>query len=83
MDFKFWNNFDKEEEAELEKIRQKMRNINAEKVLIINILADKDNCKFEPIPSDNNKIIRIPFLCQDNKIHPEALKYLFQELYLS
>ncbi|MTF39627.1 hypothetical protein [Cyanobacterium aponinum] len=83
VDFKFWNNFDKEEEAELEKIRQKMRDINAEKVLIINILADKDNCKFEPIPSDNNKIIRIPFLCQDNKIHPEALKYLFQELYLS
>ncbi|WP_373479484.1 hypothetical protein [Geminocystis sp.] len=57
-----------------------MTEINAQKVFIINILADADDRVFNPIFSDNNQIIRIPFLCQNNKISQEALNYLFKEL---
>ncbi|WP_017296086.1 hypothetical protein [Geminocystis herdmanii] len=81
FDFKYWGkNFDKDAESELEKIRGKMNEINAKKVFIINILADTDNRPFNPISSDDNQIIRIPFLCQNNQISEKALHYLRQEL---
>ncbi len=79
FDFKFWSDsFDRDENEELEKIRAKMNEINAQKVFIINIVAKEDR-KFIPIPSDHGKIIRVPFLCQNNQISDQAIKYLSKE----
>ncbi|NCO73915.1 MAG: hypothetical protein GW795_05210 [Cyanobacteria bacterium] len=80
FDFKYWNNFDQDEETELEKIRAKMTEINAQKVFIINILANTDNCAFIPKYHQEKKIIIIPFLCQNNKIVPKAIDYLSNNL---
>lgn len=80
FDFKYWNNFDQDEKTELGKIRAKMTEINAQKVFIINILTHADDQIFNPIPSDNNQIVRIPFLCQNNKIVPEVIDYLSKNL---
>lgn len=80
FDFKFWSDtFDRDETQELEKVRAKMNEINAQKVFIINILAKEDR-KFIPITSDNGTIIRVPFLCQNNNLSDQAIKYLLEEL---
>jgi hypothetical protein len=79
FDFKFWSEtFDKDETPELEKIKNKMAEIEARQVFIINLLADER--PFVPIASDNDAIIRIPFLCQNNQINEQALKYLLGKL---
>ena len=81
VDFKFWSpTFDRDEKTALDEIRAKMNEINAEKVFIINILADREDRPFKPLTSDSNKIIRIPFLCQNNQISPQVLQYLSNEL---
>ncbi|MBF2058210.1 MAG: hypothetical protein IGQ45_13600 [Cyanobacterium sp. T60_A2020_053] len=81
IDFKFWGgSFDKDEETELNKIRAKMNQINAEKVIIINILAHDNKTAFKPTISDDDKIIRIPFLCQNNQVNPRVLQYISDKI---
>ncbi|MFN9534915.1 MAG: hypothetical protein ACK59W_10890, partial [Pseudanabaena sp.] len=68
IDFKFWSGtFTQDAEKEISKIRNKMEKIKANKVMIINILAPKDQAFKVQIQKDVS-IIEIPYLCRDNKI---------------
>jgi hypothetical protein len=79
IDFKLWN--DKiavEADQEIEKIRNKMDEVGAEKVFIINILGSSDSPFRERISSDS-KIVQVPYLCKNDQIDNEAITFIMKE----
>jgi hypothetical protein len=79
IDFKLWN--DKvavEAEPEIDKIRNKMKEVGAEKVFIINILGSVDT-QFYPTISSDRKIVQVPYLCKNDKVDNEAIKFIREE----
>ena len=79
IDFKLWN--DKiavEADQEIEKIRNKMDEVGAEKVFIINILGSSDSPFRERISSDS-KIVQVPYLCKNDQIDNEAITFIMME----
>ena len=80
IDFKFWSGaFIRDSENEISKIRNKMEKIKASKVMIINILAPKDQPFGVQIQKDIS-IIEIPYLCKNNSIAPEAMNFILGEI---
>jgi hypothetical protein len=80
IDFKFWSGaFIRDAEDEISKIRNKMEKIKANKVMIINILAPKDQPFKVQIQKDVS-IIEIPYLCRDNRIATEAVNFILEEI---
>jgi len=80
IDFKFWGkNFTRDADEQLDKIRNKMQEIKAEKVLIINILSTEDR-KFQPRIQKDRSIIEIPHLCINDAIDPQAINFILEEL---
>lgn len=81
VDFKFWN--DRVEvlaDDLISKIRAKMAIVRAERVFVINILGSS-NTVFHPCISSDRKIIEVPYLCKNNKVDDEALKFILKEFY--
>jgi hypothetical protein len=79
IDFKLWNDRVAVKANEIiEKICEKMKIVEAEKVFVINILGSS-NTPFIPIPSFDGKIIEIPYLCKNDKIDDFALKFIVNE----
>lgn len=73
IDFKFWNDQNRRSAEDLiDKNQYKMEQVEAEKVLIINILASPET-HFIPIPSCGGKIIEIPYLCKNGKVDDHAI----------
>jgi hypothetical protein len=80
IDFKFWSGtFIRDSENEISKIRNKMEKIKANKVMIINILAPKDQPFKVKIQKDIS-IIEIPYLYRDNSIDKEAINFILGEI---
>ncbi len=76
VDFKLWNDQIAVSSEELiEKIREKMEIVKAEKVLIINILGTSDTA-FRPITSFSGKIVEVPYLCKNGRIDGSAIEYI-------
>jgi hypothetical protein len=81
FDFKFWDDtFSVHADDIITKIRTKMDECNAEKVFIINILGNSE-APFKPIISTDGKIIEIPFICKNQSISSEALKFIGEKCY--
>jgi hypothetical protein len=79
IDFKLWHTQNKQEADELiDKIRKKMKEVKAEKVYIINILGSLDTV-FRPIPSDEGKIVELPYLCKNDQVDSQAIKFIMEE----
>jgi hypothetical protein len=80
IDFKNWDNNNKQEADELiDKIRIKMQEVNAKRVYIINILGSSDT-EFTPIISEQGKIVEVPYLCKNDQVDTEAIKFMIEEL---
>ncbi|GBO53718.1 hypothetical protein APA_1666 [Pseudanabaena sp. lw0831] len=80
IDFKFWSGaFIRDAEDEISKIRNKMEKIKANKIMIINILAPKDQPFKVKIQKDIS-IIEIPYLYRDNSIDKEAINFILGEI---
>lgn len=78
VDFKLWNDQVAVPADEVvPKIREKMESCNASRVFIINILG-KSGEEFRPVISSDNKIIEIPFICQDKSFSDKALKFIVE-----
>ncbi|WP_414548201.1 hypothetical protein [Anabaena sp. CCY 0017] len=76
VDFKLWNDQIAVSSEELiEKIREKMEIVKAEKVLIINILGTSDTA-FRPTTSFRGKIVEVPYLCKNGRIDGSAIEYI-------
>ncbi|SKB15264.1 conserved hypothetical protein [Planktothrix sp. PCC 11201] len=79
IDFKFWNDTIAVEADELtNKIREKMEDVGADRVFIINILGSSTT-DFKEIISPDGKIVQIPYLCKNDKIDNSALEFIKQE----
>ena len=80
FDFKLWNdNFAVPAENITPNILDKMKDCNADRVFVINILGGPGK-EFHPIMSSNRKIVEIPFVCQDGSLSDEALVFIQEEL---
>ncbi|NMB01141.1 MAG: hypothetical protein GX971_06410, partial [Firmicutes bacterium] len=80
FDFKLWNdNFAVPAENITPNILDKMKDCNADRVFVINILGGPGK-EFRPIMSSNRKIVEIPFVCQDGSLSDEALVFIQEEL---
>ena len=78
IDFKLWNDRIAVPADELmEKIRDKMNLVGAERVFIINILGSSDT-HFNPIPS-SDKIVEVPYLCKNDKVDDKAITSILKE----
>ncbi|KXS42422.1 MAG: hypothetical protein AWU59_1653, partial [Methanolobus sp. T82-4] len=81
FDFKLWDdNIAVPADDMLSKIYNKMEKCNAEKVFVINILGNS-GASFKPTISADNRIIEIPFICQNKSVNSEALKFIWKEFY--
>lgn len=79
IDFKLWHTKNKQEADELiNKIRKKMQEVKAKRVYIINILGSSET-EFTPIISDQGKIFEVPYLCKNDQIDNEAIKFIMEE----
>ncbi|MBD2629227.1 hypothetical protein [Trichormus variabilis] len=79
IDFKFWHTQNQQEADELiDKIRKKMKEVKAERVYIINILGNSDT-EFLPIPSDQGKIVEVPYLCKNDQVDSQAIEFIIKE----
>jgi len=79
VDFKFWNDQVVVQADELiNKIREKMATISAERIFIINILSTS-NTTFHPYISSDRKIIEVPYLCKNDKVDDDALEFIIKE----
>ena len=79
IDFKHWKEtVIVESDTEMDKIRQKMKDVGAEKVYIINILCSSDRPFRERISSDE-KIIQVPYLCKNDRIDNQAITFIMKE----
>jgi hypothetical protein len=79
IDFKLWHTKNKQEADELiNKIRKKMQEVQAKRVYIINILGSSET-EFTPIISDQGKIFEVPYLCKNDQIDNEAIKFIMEE----
>jgi hypothetical protein len=85
IDFKCWDDQTRLEDDEIdrlmEKINTKMQKLNAKIVFIINILASPES-PFIPIISNDQKIIQIPYLCQNGQINFQAIDFIKDKLRL-
>ncbi len=80
FDFKLWNdNIAVSADGMLPNIQEKMRNCNADRVFVINILGESWK-QFSPIVSSDRKIVEIPFVCQGNSLSDKALEFIQEEL---
>ncbi len=64
---------------ELEKIRRKMEQAKASKVLVVNIFGSP-GVPFRPLSSSNGKVTEVPFLCRGGMICEEALFFLKEKI---
>ncbi|MDJ0733806.1 MAG: hypothetical protein QNJ47_06910 [Nostocaceae cyanobacterium] len=81
VDFKFWNDQVKvPANKEIQKIREKITDVKAERVFIINILGSS-NTIFRPYISSDRKIIEVPYLCKNDKVDDEALTFILKEFH--
>ncbi|WP_155746873.1 hypothetical protein [Scytonema sp. UIC 10036] len=79
VDFKFWNDRVAIQADELiDKIREKMAAVGAERVFIINILGTS-NTDFRPTISSDQKIVEVPYLCKNDKVDDKALEFILKE----
>jgi len=79
IDFKLWNDLVAVPADELiNKIRDKMAVVGADRVFVINILGSSDTA-FNPIISSDRKIVEVPYLCKNDKVDDEALKFILEE----
>lgn len=79
IDFKNWDNNNKQEADEpIDKIHKKMQEVNAKRVYIINILGNSDT-EFRPIISDQGKIVEVPYLCKNDQVDSQAIKFMIEE----
>ncbi len=79
IDFKLWNDqVVVEADKLIKKIREKMERVKAKKVFIINILGTS-NTGFTPIISSDKKIFEVPYLCKNDKVDHEAIKFILEE----
>ena len=80
FDFKLWNdNFVVSAENIIPNIQNKIRDCNADRIFVINILGGPKQ-EFRPIISPDRKIVQIPFVCQDGSLSDEALIFIHEEL---
>ncbi|MFA7206597.1 MAG: hypothetical protein WC102_09745, partial [Saccharofermentanales bacterium] len=80
FDFKLWNdNFAVPAENITPNILGKMKDCNADRVFVINILGGPGK-EFRPTMSSNRKIVEIPFVCQNGSLSDEALVFIQEEL---
>jgi hypothetical protein len=81
IDFKLWNDRVAVPADELiDKIREKMAIVGAERVFVINILGTS-NTAFRPIISSDRKIIEVPYLCKNDKVDNKAIKFILKEFH--
>ncbi|MCP2730602.1 hypothetical protein [Limnofasciculus baicalensis] len=79
IDFKFWNDRVAVPSDDLiDKIRDKMDSIGADRVFVINILGSSDTA-FNPIISSDRKIVEVPYLCKNDKVDDQAIKFIREE----
>jgi hypothetical protein len=55
-----------------------MQEVKAKRVYIINILGSSET-EFTPIISDQGKIFEVPYLCKNDQIDNEAIKFIMEE----
>ena len=81
IDFKLWNDRVAVPADDLiDKIREKMANVEADRVFIINILGTS-NTAFHPIISPDRKIVEVPYLCKNDKVDEKAIKFILKEFH--
>ncbi|MEH2376098.1 MAG: hypothetical protein V7K15_24210 [Nostoc sp.] len=81
IDFKLWNDRVAVPADDLiDKIREKMAIVKAEKVFVINILGTS-NTPFRPIPSFGGKIVEVPYLCKNDKVDNKAIEFILKEFH--
>ena len=75
LDFKYWNEFIKDTETCVSKIKGKLNRVQGEKAIIINILKKGEHCSYSNI--DGN-ILQIPYLIDDtsNEISEKMIKII-------
>ncbi|HEY9802151.1 MAG TPA: hypothetical protein V6D25_17450 [Leptolyngbyaceae cyanobacterium] len=79
IDFKLWNDRVAVKADEIiEKIREKMAIIGAERVFVINILGSS-HTPFRPISSFDGQIVEVPYLCKNDKIDDSALNFIVEK----
>lgn len=80
FDFKLWNdNIAVSADGIIPNIQEKMRNCNADRAFVINILGESGK-EFRPIVSADRRIVEIPFVCQDDSLSDKALEFIQAEL---
>ncbi|MEH2115529.1 hypothetical protein [Nostoc sp.] len=81
IDFKLWNDRVAVPADDLiDKIREKMTIVKAERVFVINILGTS-NTPFRPISSFGGKIIEVSYLCKNDKVDDKAIKFILKEFH--
>ncbi|MCL1468738.1 hypothetical protein [Argonema galeatum] len=79
IDFKLWNDRVAVQADDLvDNIREKMAIVGADRVFVINILGTS-NTAFRPIISSDRKIVEVPYLCKNDKVDDEAIKFILEE----
>lgn len=80
VDFKLWSDRTATPAVpQLEKIRRKMEQAKAARMMAVNIFASP-GVKFRPLKSADGLIIEIPFMCQNGRISEEALQFLKKQI---
>jgi hypothetical protein len=81
IDFKLWNDQVAVPADELiDKIREKMAIVEADRVFVINILGSSDTAFGEIIQRDR-KIVEVPYLCKNDKVDDKAIEFILKEFH--
>ncbi len=81
IDFKLWNDrVAVPADKLIDKIREKMAIVKAERVFVINILGSSDTAFGEIIQRDR-KIVEVPYLCKNDKVDDKAIEFILKEFH--